>query len=212
MWPTLIKKLLVHREKKMKCKLIMIMINNTYIKTLIDSVLREKKQTALSRFIFLIKAIYLCIWVGTVSLNWHVKLRYVGVNNLINVFCFNAYKYLTSRGSQWNHPHSKLSEVVQLPLLVLMLLQTPVLLLHRWGSLSHVFTGGRCLAPDPHRIGQDDFYLPNAMSGNTDRPAPLGGESVWLPRCSIDAVLHRRLFIHGAELQFLARLGKPCLV
>ncbi|XDV40220.1 hypothetical protein PO909_009347 [Leuciscus waleckii] len=78
-----------------------------------------------------------------------------------------------------HNPRPNLCEVI--------LLQTPVLMLHRWGSVCRMYSlggvGGRCLAQDPHRIGQHAFYLPNArpgsfpyrIKGNTDRYAPLGG-------------------------------------
>ncbi|CAM4700571.1 unnamed protein product [Leuciscus chuanchicus] len=71
--------------------------------------------------------------------------------------------------------------------------ETPVLMLHRWGSVCRMYSlggvGGRCLAQDPHRIGQHAFYLPNArpgsfpyrIKGNTDRSAPLGGMKVHSP-------------------------------
>ncbi len=55
-----------------------------------------------------------------------------------------SHKHPEARNETIHTP--TLSEVTHLPLPALMLPQTPVLLLHRWGSLSHVFTGGRCLA------------------------------------------------------------------
>lgn len=115
-----------------------------------------------------------------------------------------------------HNPRPNLSEVI--------LLQTPVLLLHRWGSVCRMYSlgvlGGRCLAHDPHRIGQHAFYLPNArpgsfpyrIKGNTDRSAPLGGVSI-TPEAQ-----HRRsappsslLFVHCAQFQPVARSRKPCL-
>ncbi len=104
----------------------------------------------------------------------------MSASNLINVFCFIADKHPEAR-DETIHPPT-LSEVAHLPLPALMLPQTPVLLLHRWGShCSHAcFHWGEVFgsARDPHRIGQDEFDLGASPAGNTDRPAPLGGVSV----------------------------------